>query len=117
MRNLGTPIPNGCLMNLTSLSNQHNENQMHSYSYEKIKDDPNISLNITGTLLSKINGGDNNNGNIGRNLNDPKSGTNTAMMTSLGQNSGEGGNTTAENDEKQKANSMSNNREEHPPAT
>lgn len=85
---------------------------MHSYSYEKIKDDPNISMNMT--LLNKINGGDNNNGNMGRNFNDPKSGTNTGMMTSIGQNSGEGGNTTIENDEKQKTNTVSNNKEEHP---
>jgi hypothetical protein len=112
MRNLGTPIPNGSLMNLTSLSNHQNENQMQSYSYEKIKDDPNISLNMA--LLNKINGGDNNNGNIGRNHHDPKSGTNTAMMTSLGQNSGEAGNTTIENDEKQKTNTVSNIKEDHP---
>jgi hypothetical protein len=104
MRNLGTPIPNGSLMNLTTLSNHQNENQMQSYSYEKIKDDPNISINMG--LLHKINGGDNANGNIGRNLQDPKSGANTAMMTSLGQNSGEGGNTTVENDERQKTNTV-----------
>lgn len=99
-------------MNLTAISNQQNENQMHSYSYEKIKDDPNISINMK--LLNKINGCDNDNGNIGRNFQNPKSAANTGMMTSIGQNSGEGGNSTLENDEKQKANGMTSNRDEQP---
>ena len=89
---------------------------MYSYSYEKIKDDPNISFNMT--LLNKINGGENDNGNIGRNFQNPKSGgTNTGMLTSIGQNSGEDGNNTIENEEKHnKGNSIPSNQEEKPAA-
>jgi len=62
MRNGGYPIPIGGergQMNLTDIP-QQNENHMLSYSYEKIKDEHSISINMS--ILNKINGQELNNG-------------------------------------------------------
>jgi hypothetical protein len=56
MRNGGYPIPIGGergQMNMTDIP-QQNENHMLSYSYEKIKDEQSISINMS--ILNKING-------------------------------------------------------------
>ena len=77
---------------------------MHSYSYEMIKDEHSMTLNMS--ILNKINGEDATNGNIGRNFINPKTagGCNTGMMTSIGHESLINGTHINNNEEQQRNN-------------